>query len=74
MARTVYHFSGLASAGPVPVPGVRMGDTVIAVLKTSSDFSGGASSFLPFVLVDDQVQQTENDDLSAVTYAAVIER
>lgn len=77
MTRTVYNFSGGANAGAVSVPGVRAGDRVLAVFKTSSlpyEFPDNASFFLAYALADSQLHQLNNDDLSSATYAAVVER
>ena len=73
-ARTVVAFTKLASAGPISISGLRVGDAVVKVVDNST-YGDVTAAFAGFVLVDGELLQTgpdESDPLPTVT--ALIER
>lgn len=66
-------FTGLASAGVVSITGLKVGDTVIAVLDASAG-SVLTSGFAPAVVSDDELIQLGGGLSGIATLVAILER
>ena len=63
-------FNGRNGAGPISVPGLQAGDTILV-------FANGnwASSFEgPSLAASDQISQTSGNDLSTITFTCLLAR
>lgn len=75
---TVFHaqFNGRNGDGPVSIPGLKVGDWVVArLLLPSGSPSFGGSPFENVVSVDDELQQTDSiTDWSSSTFKTLFFR
>lgn len=68
-------FTGAASAGACTVTGLKTSDVVLSVTGVASGTKGDQSAkFESVITVNDQIQQTDNGNLSANVYMALIYR
>jgi hypothetical protein len=76
MARKVVSFTGLATNGNVAIPGLHVGDQVLAVMITAGSTPGTLYTqfFGAFVVTAAQLIQMGAGDVSAITFAALIDR
>jgi len=76
MARKVVSFTGLAADGNVSIPGLHVGDQVLAVLVTAGTPPGPLYNqfFGAFVITAAELIQHGLGDASALTFSALIDR
>ena len=80
MARLIFTFTGPSAKGPFSVPEVKAGDIVTSILINPDGVlpfpyaEQVGVNFVPFVFVDGELIYKQNDDLSAYTYTALIDR
>lgn len=68
-------FSGKNGSGAISVPGLAVGDIVLAAVQDSSTvFDHGNNPFENVVSVADEIQQVNSSDLSANSYEVVVFR
>lgn len=63
--------AGVATAGPVALPGAKAGESVAGVVCLT-DGTNASGSFESTITVADQIQQIEAADLSAKKYALIL--
>lgn len=69
----ILSFTGAAAAGACTLTGAKVGDVVFG-LAGLTDMGGATSKFEAIITVDDQIQQTDNGNLSAKNYVVVLYR
>jgi hypothetical protein len=68
-------FNGRNGAGPISVPGLKVGDLVIWLLDTLDGGLKTGDSFLESVVsVDDQIQQIATNDFTVLPWDALLMR
>ncbi len=65
-------FNGGTGLGSVSVPGVKVGDVVLAIHHGSGTWD--TTTFRPYVGTDDTFVQADPTDYSAITFTAVVAR
>ena len=65
-------FAGRNGAGPIALPGVRIGDSVESLIGLVGSTGDQSALFESVITVDDMIQQSSASDLSAKWYRAQI--
>jgi len=65
-------FTGRNGAGACTATGTKVGDTVIGVIDLAAGTVSAASSFEATITVNDQIQQSNAGNLSAIKYALLV--
>ena len=65
-------FAGVTSSGYISVPGIQVGDILIAVGQVGN--AVGATAFAMVADTADSILQIDNEDLSARTFLGVVLR
>ena len=73
MAVKLVTFNGLASAGTISVPGLKIGDRMIALQESNGTYIpiGGWSQI---ITVKDELMQSATGDNSSLSFVALFER
>lgn len=72
MAVKVFTFNGINGLGVVPVPGLKVGDLVIAIMIAETGFK--EARFAEFVVTNGELFQTGAVDFSTTSLKALVQR
>lgn len=70
----IANLTGLTTSGSVSLPGAKVGDVVSFVIRNGALGNNAIISFEQTISVAGQIQQTDTEDLSGLTFDVILLR